>query len=131
MIVIAYVVAEICHHYIVSKTYANFTRNYLSKTGPRCMYSYKYTCGKHRGYLFFSVKDRHLFHRVDTIGDIFTSGAAEKKKKPKYYVYFMLLTLSGRGFIKIQYSSFPLFSVLCPFRIATNYNITSSARNVR
>ena len=80
MIVIAYVVAEICHHYIVSKTYANFTRNFLSKTGPRCMYSYKYTCGKHRGYLFFSVKDRHLFHRVDTIGDIFTSGAAEKKK---------------------------------------------------
>ena len=22
----------------------------------------------HRGYLFFSVKDRNLFHRVDTIG---------------------------------------------------------------
>ena len=30
----------------------------------------------HRGYLFFSVKDRNLFHRVDTIGNIFTSGAA-------------------------------------------------------
>ena len=29
-----------------------------------------------RGYLFFSVKDRNLFHRVDTIGNIFTSGAA-------------------------------------------------------
>ena len=28
------------------------------------------------GYLFFSVKDRNLFHRVDTIGNIFTSGAA-------------------------------------------------------
>ena len=27
-----------------------------------------------RGYLFFSVKDRNLFHRVDTIGNIFTSG---------------------------------------------------------
>ena len=27
-------------------------------------------------YLFFSVKDRNLFHRVDTIGNIFTSGAA-------------------------------------------------------
>ena len=29
-----------------------------------------------RGYLFFSVKDRNLFHRVDTIGNIFTSGEA-------------------------------------------------------
>ena len=27
-----------------------------------------------RGYLFFSVKDRNLFHRVDTIGNIFTRG---------------------------------------------------------
>ena len=26
--------------------------------------------------MFFSVKDRNLFHRVDTIGNIFTSGAA-------------------------------------------------------
>ena len=31
----------------------------------------------------------------------------------------MLLTLSGRSFIKIQYSSFPLFPVAYPFRIAT------------
>ena len=31
----------------------------------------------------------------------------------------MLLILSGRSFIKIQYSSFPLFPVACPFRIAT------------
>ena len=29
-----------------------------------------------RGYLSFSVKDRNLFHRVDTIGNIFTRGAA-------------------------------------------------------
>ena len=29
-----------------------------------------------RGYLFFSVKDRNLFHLVDTIGNIFTSGTA-------------------------------------------------------
>ena len=29
----------------------------------------------YRGYLFFSVKDRNLFHQVDTIGNIFTSGA--------------------------------------------------------
>ena len=31
----------------------------------------------------------------------------------------MLLTLSGRSFIKIQYSSFLLFPVAYPFRIAT------------
>ena len=30
----------------------------------------------------------------------------------------MLLTLSGRRFIKIQYSSFPIFPVAHPFRIA-------------
>ena len=42
----------------------------------------------------------------------------------------MLLTLSGRSFIKIQYSSFPLFPVAYLFRIATYYNITSSARQV-
>ena len=28
-----------------------------------------------RGYLLFSVKDRNLFHRVDTIGNIFSGGA--------------------------------------------------------
>ena len=32
-----------------------------------------------RGYLFFSVKDRNLFHRVDTIGNIFTSGVASSE----------------------------------------------------
>ena len=31
----------------------------------------------------------------------------------------MLLTISGRGFIKIQYSSFPLFLVAYPFCVAT------------
>ena len=31
----------------------------------------------------------------------------------------MLLTLSGRGFIKIKYSSFPLFPMAHPFCIAT------------
>ena len=36
---------------------------------------------KHRKYLFFPMKDRNLFHRVDTIGNIFSSGAAKKKKK--------------------------------------------------
>ena len=33
----------------------------------------------------------------------------------------MLLTLSGESVIKIQYSSFPLFPVAYPFRIATYY----------
>ena len=39
----------------------------------------QYSTGKHkinRGYLFFSVKVRNLFHRVNAIGNIFTSGAA-------------------------------------------------------
>ena len=42
------------------------------------MYMYSYIKQTHRGYLFFffSVKDRNLLHRVDTIGNIFTSGAA-------------------------------------------------------
>ena len=31
------------------------------------------------GYIFFSVKDRNLFHRVDTIGNIFTSGPAKSE----------------------------------------------------
>ena len=31
----------------------------------------------------------------------------------------MLITLSGRSFIKIQYSSFPLFPLAYSFRIAT------------
>ena len=43
-----------------------------------------------------------------------------EKKKPKYSVYFMRLTLSRRSFIKIQYSSFPLFPVAYLFRIATH-----------
>ena len=68
-----------------------------------------------RGYLFFSVKNRNLFHRVDIIGNIFTSGAARSENitdsfhemkinfdlsPKKKSVYFMLLTLSGRSFIK-------------------------------
>ena len=32
--------------------------------------------GIYRGYLFFLVKDRNLFHRVDIIGNIFMSGEA-------------------------------------------------------
>ena len=32
-----------------------------------------------RGYLFSSVKDRNLFHRVDTIGNIITSGEATRE----------------------------------------------------
>ena len=38
--------------------------------------AYKYECRRYRGYLFFSVKDQNLFHREDTIGKVFTSGAA-------------------------------------------------------
>ena len=35
----------------------------------------KLRCLRNRGFFFFSVKDRNLF-RVDTIGNIFASGAA-------------------------------------------------------
>ena len=42
----------------------------------------------------------------------------------------MLLTLSGRSYIKIQYGSFPLVPVAYPSRIAKHYNFTSSARNI-
>ena len=71
------------------------------------------------------MKDRNLFHRVNTIGNIFRTGTRDEinfdlsPKNTKYSVYFMLLTLSGRRFIKIQYSCFPLFPVAYPFRIAT------------
>ena len=33
-------------------------------------------CILNRGYLFFTLKDQNLFHRVDTIGSIFMSGTA-------------------------------------------------------
>ena len=49
----------------------------------------------YRGYLFFSVKDRNLFHQVDTIGNIFTSGAATSEnitdgvhEKTAIFVFF-------------------------------------------
>ena len=32
-----------------------------------------------RGYLVFFVKDQNLFHRVDTIGNIFLSGKATRE----------------------------------------------------
>ena len=51
--------------------------------------------------IIFSVKDRNLFHRVDTIGNIFTSGAATSEnitdgvheKKKKYPLYLTLRTI--------------------------------------
>ena len=33
----------------------------------------------YRGYLFFSVKDRNSFQRVDTVGNIFMSGTARSE----------------------------------------------------
>ena len=41
-----------------------------------CWYNCMRSLSIYRGYLLFLVKDRNLFHRVDTIGNIFTSGAA-------------------------------------------------------
>ena len=69
--------------------------------------------------IFFSVKGRNLFHGVGSIGNTFTRGAATSENnidvvhemksisifhqiKNKNSVYFMLLTFSGRRFIKIH-----------------------------
>ena len=115
---------SLVYHFFVLK----ISLVYQDKIYHRCYCMAITLVERNRGYLFFSVKDEILFHWVDTIGNIFTSGAFfSEKKTPKYSVYFMFLTLSGRN-IKIQYSSFPLFPVEYPFHIATYYNITSSAR---
>ena len=34
---------------------------------------------RYKGYLVFSVKDRNLFHLVNTIGNIFTRGCATRE----------------------------------------------------
>ena len=39
------------------------------------------------------------------------------EKKNRCSIYFMLLTLSGRRFIKIRNTSFPLFPVAYPFQV--------------
>ena len=85
----------------------------------------------YKGYLFFfSVKDQNLFHRVDTIcshswkyyrwcsRDEINFDLPLKKKK-KIFCLFHALTLSERSLIKIKCSSFLLFPVAYPFRIAT------------
>ena len=61
-----------------------------------------------KGYLFFLVKDRNLFHQVDTISNIFTSGAVTSETITDG-VHEM-----KKSFIQIQYSSFPLFPVGTP-----------------
>ena len=77
------------------------------------------------------MKDRNLFHRVDTIGNIFTSGAATRenitngvhemkqisishRKKIQIFCLFHAFNLSGSSFIKIQNSYFQLFPVAYP-----------------
>ena len=70
-----------------------------------------------RGYLFFfSVKDRNLFHLVNTIGNIFTSGAATRENitdgvhsmklipifhRKKKYIYMLgqCLNIINRGYL--------------------------------
>ena len=51
-------------------------------------------------------------------------------RKKQIFCLFHAFNPPGRNFIKIKYSSFPLFPMAYPFRIATYYNITSSPRNV-
>ena len=63
------------------KTVTNFTfvlEVFVTNDIVRLQHLYSHVDDRHaiqRGYLFFSVKDRNLFHRVDTIGNILTSGA--------------------------------------------------------
>ena len=99
--------SEIVHDYYIGPTIILTSMSpYFPKTSPN----------KKR--IFFSVKDRNLFHLVNTIEEI-NFDLSQKKKTTKYSVCFMLLTLSGRSFIKTKYSSFPLFPVAYPFRITT------------
>ena len=51
--------------------------------------------GSYRGYLFFSVKDQNIFHRVDTIGNIYRWCSRDKinfnlspKKTPQILCLF-------------------------------------------
>ena len=88
------------------------------------------------------VKDRNLFHRVDTIGNIFTNGAAtsenitdgvhEMKQISIFHQkkqIFCLFHAFNPFWEKLYENPAQFFSVI-PFRIATHYNITSSVRNV-
>ena len=93
--------------------------------------------------VFFLVTDRNLSHRVDTIGNIFMSGAAtsenitdgvhemkqisifHRKKKTKYSVYFILLTLSPKKLYQnpVQFFSVILRGVPLPHRNALQYYV--------
>ena len=116
------------HGYSISSKIKHFIKHYDEKQNVRTFFSNLFSreIEDTPFFFFFSVKDRNLFHRVDTIVKF-----RSPKEKNKYSVYFMLLTLSGSSFVKIQYISFPLFPVAYPYRIATHYNITSCARNVK
>ena len=59
--------------------FATLTTELWDSARKRMKVCRKVTTMGYRGYLFFSVKDRNLFHRVDTIGNIFTSGAATRE----------------------------------------------------
>ena len=60
----------------------------------------------HRGYLFCSVKDRNLFHRVDTIGNIFTSGTSVRSKN----IFTDISRYpTGKHEINIAYFMYPAF----------------------
>ena len=88
-----------------------------------------------RGYLFFfSVKDRNLFYRVDTIGNIFTRGAAtskniidvvhemksiaifhkKKKKNPSILFISCFLPFLGEALSKSSTVFFTLFPMATP-----------------
>ena len=92
---------------------------------------------------FFSVKDRNLFHCVDTIGNIFTSGPDEinsqdeinfdlsQKKNQQIFCLFHAFKPFWKKLYQNPVQFFSVIPMAYPFRIATYYNITSSVRNLR
>ena len=67
-------VVSILFQLIVNKEVKNYTSWMLRDLLTTIFSTLFHTT--YRGYLFFSVKDQNLLHRVNTIGNIFTSGCA-------------------------------------------------------
>ena len=92
-----------CFNSDQSKTNKNYSVTYILLSAEAYNLDWfkvnqHYESGINKGYLFFSVKDRNLFHRVDTIGNILTSGAATSEnitdgvnESPQIYVSWTIL----------------------------------------
>ena len=58
------------------------TNDESGKSGKYMNKEAEVVTAQHRGCLFFAVKDLNLFHRVNIIGNIFTSRAATNENTP-------------------------------------------------